>query len=301
MANITAQMVKELREKTSAGMLDCKKALTETDGDMEAAVTWLRERGIAKAVKKEGAVAAEGLCSYAIAGNKCVVFELNSQTDFVAQNAKFIALLEQVGQIIVNSNATNTEEALNVEADGKTLATIILEASGVIGEKISLRRVQAIVKTDADVFGAYKHMGGRIVTISILEGGNDEVAKDVAMHTAALSPKFVSKDDIPAEEIAKEREVILAAALNENATSAKPKPENIIAERIVPGRLDKQLKEICLLSQQFVKNPDQTVEQYVNGAKASVKQIVRLEVGEGIEKQVTDFAAEVAAQSAAFN
>lgn len=301
MANITAQMVKELREKTSAGMLDCKKALTETDGDMEAAVTWLRERGIAKAVKKEGAVAAEGLCSYAIAGNKCVVFELNSQTDFVAQNAKFIALLEQVGQIIVNSNATNTEEALNVEADGKSLATIILEASGVIGEKISLRRVQAIVKTDADVFGAYKHMGGRIVTISILEGGNDEVAKDVAMHTAALSPKFVSKDDIPAEEIAKEREVILAAALNENATSAKPKPENIIAERIVPGRLDKQLKEICLLSQQFVKNPDQTVEQYVNGAKASVKQIVRLEVGEGIEKQVTDFAAEVAAQSAAFN
>lgn len=301
MANITAQMVKELREKTSAGMLDCKKALTETDGDMEAAVTWLRERGIAKAVKKEGAVAAEGLCSYAIAGNKCVVFELNSQTDFVAQNAKFIALLEQVGQIIVNSNATNTEEALNVEADGKSLATIILEASGVIGEKISLRRVQAIVKTDADVFGAYKHMGGRIVTVSVLEGGNDEVAKDVAMHTAALSPKFVSKDDIPAEEIAKEREVILAAALNENATSAKPKPENIIAERIVPGRLDKQLKEICLLSQQFVKNPDQTVEQYVNGAKASVKQIVRLEVGEGIEKQVTDFAAEVAAQSAAFN
>ena len=301
MANITAQMVKELREKTSAGMLDCKKALTETDGDMEAAVTWLRERGIAKAVKKEGAVAAEGLCSYAIAGNKCVVFELNSQTDFVAQNAKFIALLEQVGQIIVNSNATNTEEALNVESDGKTLATIILEASGVIGEKISLRRVQVINKTDADVFGAYKHMGGRIVTISVLEGGNDEVAKDVAMHTAALSPKFVSKDDIPAEEIAKEREVILAAALNENATSAKPKPENIIAERIVPGRLDKQLKEICLLSQQFVKNPDQTVEQYVKGAKASVKQIVRLEVGEGIEKQVTDFAAEVAAQSAAFN
>ncbi len=301
MANITAQMVKELREKTSAGMLDCKKALTETDGDMEAAVTWLRERGIAKAVKKEGAVAAEGLCSYAIAGNKCVVFELNSQTDFVAQNAKFIALLEQVGQIIVNSNATNTEEALNVESDGKTLATIILEASGVIGEKISLRRVQVISKTDADVFGAYKHMGGRIVTISVLEGGNDEVAKDVAMHTAALSPKFVSKDDIPAEEIAKEREVILAAALNENATSAKPKPENIIAERIVPGRLDKQLKEICLLSQQFVKNPDQTVEQYVKGAKASVKQIVRLEVGEGIEKQVTDFAAEVAAQSAAFN
>lgn len=301
MANITASMVKELREKTSAGMLDCKKALTATDGNMEEAVTWLRERGIAKAVKKEGAVAAEGLCSYAIDGNKCVVFELNSQTDFVAQNAKFIALLDQVGQIIVHSNAVNTDEALKVEYEGKTLETVILEASGVIGEKISLRRVSVLEKTDTQVFGAYKHMGGRIVTITILEGGNSDVAKDVAMHIAALNPKYVSKDDIPAEEIAKEREVILAAALNENAASAKPKPEQIIAERIVPGRLDKNLKEICLLSQVFVKNPDQTVEAYVKGAKAEVKTFVRLEVGEGIEKQVNDFAAEVAAQSAAFN
>lgn len=301
MANITAQMVKELREKTSAGMLDCKKALAATDGDMEAAVKWLREKGIAKAVKKEGLVAAEGLCSYAINGNKCVVFELNSQTDFVAQNAKFTALLDQVGQIIVNSNATNTEEALNVEAEGKSLNTVILEASGVIGEKISLRRVQVINKTDAQVFGAYKHMGGRIVTITVVEGNDEVVAKDIAMHVAALNPKYVSKDDIPAVEIEKEREVILAAALNENAQSAKPKPENIIAERIVPGRSEKNLKEICLLSQAFVKNPDQTVEAYVKGAKCVVCSFVRLEVGEGIEKQVTDFAAEVAAQTAAFN
>ena len=301
MANITASMVKELREKTSAGMMDCKKALSATDGDMEAAVTWLRERGIAKAVKKEGAVAAEGLCSYAINGNKCVLFELNSQTDFVAQNAKFVSLLETVGQIIVNSNATNTEEALNVESEGKTLATIILEASGVIGEKISLRRVTVLNKTDDQVFGAYKHMGGRIVTVALLDGNNDVVAKDVAMHVAALNPKYVSKDDIPAEAIEQEREVILHAALNENAQSNKPKPENIIAERIVPGRFEKQLKEICLLSQAFVKNPDQTVEAYVQGAKSHVVTFVRLEVGEGIEKAETDFAAEVAAQSAAFN
>ena len=164
MANITAQMVKDLREKTSAGMLDCKKALTATDGDMEAAVTWLREKGIAKAVKKEGAVAAEGLCSYAIKGNKCVVFELNSQTDFVAQNAKFIDLLNKVGEIIVNSDAKCTECALKVEAEGKDLNTIILEASGVIGEKISLRRVTVLKKNANQVFGAYKHMGGRIVT-----------------------------------------------------------------------------------------------------------------------------------------
>ena len=301
MANITAQMVKELREKTSAGMLDCKKALTATDGNMEEAVTWLRERGIAKAVKKEGLVAAEGLCSYAIDGNKCVLFELNSQTDFVAQNAKFTQLIETVGQILVNSNATNTEEALAIDVEGKSLETVILEASGVIGEKISLRRVTVINKTDAQIFGAYKHMGGRIVTVSVLDGDNAEVAKDIAMHVAALNPKYVSKADISAEEIEKERLVILHAALNENATSAKPKPEKIIEEKIVPGRLDKNLKEICLLSQAFVKNPDQTVEAYVSGAKMAVKTFLRLEVGEGIEKQVTDFAAEVAAQTAAFN
>ncbi len=301
MANITAQMVKDLREKTSAGMLDCKKALTATDGDMEAAVTWLREKGIAKAVKKEGAIAAEGLCSYAIKGNKCVVYELNSQTDFVAQNAKFIDLLNKVGEILVNSDAKCTECALKVEAEGKDLNTIILEASGVIGEKISLRRVTVLEKTDAQVFGAYKHSGGRIVVVAILDGNDEVVAKDVAMHVAAMGPKYVSKDDIPAEEVAKEREIILATALNENATSAKPKPEQIIADKIVPGRLEKSLKEICLLSQAFVKNPDQTVEAYVNGAKSKVVTFIRLAVGEGIEKQEVDFAAEVAAQSAAFN
>ena len=301
MANITASMVKELREKTAAGMLDCKKALTATDGDMEAAVTWLREKGIAKAVKKEGAVAAEGLCAYAINGNKCVLFELNSQTDFVAQNAKFIDLLEKVGAIIINSNATNTEEALKIENDGKDLATFILEASGVIGEKISLRRVTVLNKNDDQEFGAYKHMGGRIVTVAVLNGNDEAVAKDIAMHVAALNPKYVSKEDIPAEAIEKEREIILHTALNENAQAAKPKPEKIIEERIVPGRLEKNLKEVCLLSQAFVKNPDQTVLEYVNSAKCSVVSFVRLEVGEGIEKQEQDFAAEVAAQTAAFN
>ncbi len=300
MANITAQMVKELREKTSAGMLDCKKALAATDGNMEEAVTWLREKGIAKAVKKESAVAAEGLCSYRISGNKCVVFELNSQTDFVAQNEKFLNLLDKVGEILVSSNATNTEEALALDVDGKDLNTVILEASGVIGEKITLRRVGVIEKNSDEVFGAYKHMKGRIVTITVLAGNEDAVAKDIAMHVAALNPKYISSEDIPADVIEKEREIILAAALNENANAPKPKPENIIAERIVPGRLEKNLKEICLLSQQFVKNPDQTVESYVQGAKSKVVHFVRLEVGEGIERQVNDFAAEVAAQSAAF-
>ena len=294
MANITASMVKELREKTSAGMLDCKKALAETDGDMEKAVTWLRERGIAKAVKKEGAVSAEGLCSYEIAGNKCVTFELNSQTDFVAQNEKFINLLEKVGQILIESNATNTEEALAIQVEGKDLNTIILEASGVIGEKITLRRVSVINKADNQVFGAYKHMKGRIITVSVVEGVEESVAKDIAMHVAALNPKYVSKADIPAAEIEKEREIILAAALNENAQSAKPKPEAII-EKMVEGRVNKMLKEICLVDQPFVKNPDETVGQYVKNHASEIVLYVRLGVGEGIEKRKDDFVAEVMA------
>ena len=292
---VTAKMVKELRDKTQAGIMDCKKALVENDGDMEKAITWLRERGIAKAGKKADRVAAEGLCSYAINGNKAVLFELNSETDFVAKNEKFTNLVEFVGNAIVNSNANNTEEALAIIIDGKDLNTHILEAAGVIGEKLSLRRVTRLAKADDEVFGSYKHMGGSIAAVVVLANADEEMAKDIAMHIAAISPRFISKDDIPAEDIAKEREIILHQALNENRESAKPKPEKIIEEKIVPGRLEKGLKEICLLSQPFVKNPDQTVEAHLG--KASVKNFVRLKVGEGIEKQVVDFAAEVAAQA----
>ena len=288
-------MVKQLRDKTEAGMMDCKKALVETDGDMEKAVVWLRERGIAKAGKKAGRVAAEGLCSVVSSSNKAVVYELNSETDFVAKNEKFIALVDRVGQIILNSNATNTEEALKVVDGGQDLNTIILEASGVIGEKISLRRVTVVNKADDELFGTYKHMGGSIVSCVVVANGDETIAKDIAMHVAAQSPKYVTKEDIPADELAKEREIILHQAINENKESAKPKPEQIIIDKIVPGRLEKELKEICLLSQPFVKNPDVTVAQYLG--KASVKTFVRLKVGEGIEKEVVDFAAEVAAQA----
>ncbi len=293
--NITAQMVKQLRDKTEAGMMDCKKALVETDGDMEKAIVWLRERGIAKAGKKSDRVAAEGLCNVLTSGNKAVLYELNSETDFVAKNEKFTSLVEKVGQIIINSNATNTEEALKVVSDGQDLNTVILEASGVIGEKISLRRVTIVNKEDNEIFGTYKHMGGSIVSCVVVSNGNEVIAKDVAMHIAAQSPRYVAKDDIPEEEIAKEREIILNQAINENKESAKPKPEQIVIEKIVPGRLEKELKEICLLSQPFVKNPDETVSQYLNSA--SVTTFVRLKVGEGIEKEVVDFAAEVAAQA----
>ena len=293
--NITAQMVKELREKTQAGIMDCKKALVESDGDMEKAVVWLRERGIAKAGKKAGRVAAEGLCSYAINGNKAVLYEVNSETDFVAKNEKFVNLVAKIGEILVNSNATNTEEALAVEADGKTLETIIMEAVGVIGEKITLRNVTVLTKSDDEEFGAYKHMGGNIVAVAVVKNADAEKAKDVAMHAAAQNPKYISKADIPADKLAEEREIILHQALNENAQSAKPKPEFIISEKIVPGRLEKELKEICLMSQAFIKNPDQTVEAYLG--KGTVEALVRLKVGDGIEKREDDFAAEVAAQA----
>lgn len=295
---INAKLIKQLRDMTAAGMLDCKKALDANDGDLDKAVVWLREKGIAKAEKKAASrVAAEGLCSYVIVDNKAVIYEVNSETDFVAKNEKFINLVNQIGEVLVNSTATNTEEALAVEINGKTLANMILEAAGVIGEKISLRRVSVINKKDDQVFGAYKHNGGNIVTIAVLNGTDTTVARDIAMHVAASNPTYVSKNDIPADAIAKEEEIILQTALNENASSAKPKPENIIKERIVPGRLEKSLKDICLLSQPFVKNPDQTVEAYVTGNKSSVASFTRIRVGEGIEKEVVDFAAEVAAQA----
>ncbi len=295
---VTPQLVKELRDRTMAGMMDCKKALEACECDMEKAIVWLREKGIAKAEKKASSrVAAEGLCSIEVNGNEAVVFELNSETDFVAKNDKFLNLLSNVGKAIINSSAVNTEEALKVDVEGKSLETYILEESAIIGEKISLRRVQRIVKTDAQTFGAYKHMGGRIVVVAVLDNASEEVAKDIAMHVAANQPQYVSQDEISPETVEKERAIILTEALNENAESAKPKPEQIIADKIVPGRLAKYLKEICLLDQPFVKNPDETVSVYLSHTKSTVTSFTRLAVGEGIEKEVVDFAAEVAAQA----
>ena len=296
MPAVTPLMVKELREKTGAGMLDCKKALEASNCDIEEAIKWLREKGIAKAEKKASRVAAEGLCSFAFSGNSAVVFEMNSETDFVAQNEKFTSLIAKVGEVIANSDAQCTNCALEINVDGKTLNEVILEASGTIGEKISLRRVQRFVKNEGQVFGAYKHMGGRIVSLVLLDGSDAECAKDIAMHIAALGPKYVSSEQISAEEVAKEREILLAQALNENETATKPKPQQII-EKMVEGRLVKNFKEICLLDQPFVKNPDQTVAAYVKSKGCNVVSFVRLVVGEGIEKEVVDFAAEVAAQA----
>jgi elongation factor Ts len=286
---ISAKLVKELRDKTGAGMMDCKKALTATEGDLDKAVDWLREKGIAKAAKKQSRIAAEGLCNVLVKDNEAVVYELNSETDFVAKNDNFATLLDMVGETILNSKATNIEEALKVEKDGKTLEDILVEATAQIGEKISLRRVSRVLKSDDQVFGAYKHMGGKIVSLVVINGDSEDVARDVAMHVAAINPKYLNQDEISDEVIAHEKQVLTNEALNEG------KPAKIV-EKMVAGRLNKYLKEICLVNQPFVKDPDLTVDKFVKQHKSDIASFLRLEVGEGIEKRQDDFAEEVMAQ-----
>ena len=284
---ISASLVKELRVKTGAGMMDCKKALIETDGDMDKALDWLREKGIAKAAKKASRIAAEGLCNILVNGNEAVVYELNSETDFVAKNKEFLELLGNVGETILNSKAVNLDEALEVQFDGKSLADVLVDATAKIGEKLSLRRVSRVTVGDGEFIGAYTHMGGKIVSLVVVSGSSEEVAKDVAMHVAAINPQYIDKSEISEEVIAHERQVLTNEALNEG------KPANIV-EKMVVGRLNKYLKEICLLNQPFVKNPDLTVEKFMKENNSKIKSFLRLEVGVGIEKRVEDFAAEVA-------
>lgn len=293
--DITASLVKELREKTGAGMMDCKRALVETNGDISLAIDWLREKGIAKAAKRSSRIAAEGLCEVIAKDNKAIIFELNCETDFVAQNEKFTSFLGHIGQLLLESNATNTEEAYLVQENGKELKEVILENVSAIGENMSLRRFEVVVKKDSQVFGMYKHMGGKIATLTVLNGGLTETAKDIAMHVAASSPRYLSQADIASEEIEHERVVLTNEALNENAESAKPKPAAIIL-KMVEGRLNKNLKEVCLVNQPFIKNPDQSVEEYVKSKGATIASFKRLAVGEGIEKKEDNFAEEVMSQ-----
>jgi elongation factor Ts len=288
---ITASLVKDLREKTGAGMMDCKKALVETNGDVEKAIDWLREKGIAKAAKKSSRIAAEGLGEIVIVGNKALLFELNCETDFVAKNERFTTLINQIGQILINASITNTQEALAYVVDGKTVQGLLLEAVSGIGENLSLRNVTVFHKTQEQSFGAYKHMGGRIIALSIVNG-SAEVAKDIAMHVAASNPRYMSQKDISADVINHERQVLTNTALNENAESEKPKPEAIVL-KMIEGRLAKNLKEICLVNQPFIKNPDVTVEEYVKQKGASLVSFQRFAVGEGVEKKEENFAQEV--------
>ncbi|WP_345852620.1 translation elongation factor Ts [Staphylococcus aureus] len=291
MATISAKLVKELREKTGAGMMDCKKALTETDGDIDKAIDYLREKGIAKAAKKADRIAAEGLVHVETKGNDAVIVEINSETDFVARNEGFQELVKEIANQVLDTKAETVEAIMETTLpNGKSVDERIKEAISTIGEKLSVRRFAIRTKTDNDAFGAYLHMGGRIGVLTVVEGSTDEeAARDVAMHIAAINPKYVSSEQVSEEEINHEREVLKQQALNEG------KPENIV-EKMVEGRLRKYLQEICAVDQDFVKNPDVTVEAFLKTKGGKLVDFVRYEVGEGMEKREENFADEVKGQ-----
>ncbi|HDD6898588.1 TPA: elongation factor Ts [Staphylococcus aureus] len=291
MATISAKLVKELREKTGAGMMDCKKALTETDGDIDKAIDYLREKGIAKAAKKADRIAAEGLVHVETKGNDAVIVEINSETDFVARNEGFQELVKEIANQVLDTKAETVEALMETTLpNGKSVDERIKEAISTIGEKLSVRRFAIRTKTDNDAFGAYLHMGGRIGVLTVVEGSTDEeAARDVAMHIAAINPKYVSSEQVSEEEINHEREVLKQQALNEG------KPENIV-EKMVEGRLRKYLQEICAVDQDFVKNPDVTVEAFLKTKGGKLADFVRYEVGEGMEKREENFADEVKGQ-----
>ena len=286
---ITASMVKELRELTGAGMLDCKKALEEANGNIEEASTWLREKGIAKAAKKESRIAAEGLVSILTKGNKAVIVEVNSETDFVAKNDEFKDLINTILNLLIESNVSSVEEALALTTSDGTLSDTITNKIAKIGEKISFRRFELVTKSDNEVFGTYIHMGGKIGVLVVLEGSNEEVAKDVAMHAAAMRPKYLDIESVPTEDLDKEREIQKQVAINEG------KPDNI-AEKMVEGRIKKYYKEVCLTEQPFVKNDDMSVSEFVKSNGGKIISMVRYEVGEGMQKREENFAEEVAKQ-----
>ena len=286
---ITANMVKELREATGAGMLDCKKALTETNGNMEEAITWLREKGISKAAKKQTRIAAEGLAKAKVEGNKAVIVEVNSETDFVAKNPEFTGLVDLIATAILSSNVKTVEEVMKLEVEGNTIENIIIDKTATIGEKLSFRRFELVEKEDNQVFGTYSHMGGKIVTLAVLEGTDEEVAKDVAMQIAAMRPLYLDKDSVPTERVEKEREILTEQADNEGLDANK-------LPMIVNGRLNKFYEEVCLLDQGFVKENKMKVSKYVESKNMKVLSFVRYEVGEGMEKREENFAEEVAKQ-----
>ncbi|WP_338985409.1 translation elongation factor Ts [Spiroplasma endosymbiont of Diplazon laetatorius] len=287
---VTPQLIKELREMTSAGMMDCKKALEATDGNIEEAVVWLRENGLAKAAKKADRVAAEGVSFAKTNGKRAVVFEVNSETDFVSKNDKFMALIENIGNALLDSSASTLEEALEVKlSSGQTIQEACVEATATIGEKIELRRIAAV---EGGKLSIYNHANSRISVLLGFEGDiNDEDAYNVCMHVAAMAPKYLAESDVPQEFKDQEMHII------KETTDLTGKPENV-AEGILKGKLNKKLAEVTLLAQGFVMDEKQTVGNFIKSKGATLNQMFRFEVGEGIEKVTTDFAAEVAAQLA---
>lgn len=286
MAQITAGLVKELREITGAGMMDCKKALVECEGDKDKAIDYLREKGIAKAAKKAGRIASEGVVAAASDGSTACIVEVNSETDFVAKNENFQNLVKKIAEHIVATKPADMDALNASELDGKTVAEVMTEAVASIGEKLSLRRFEVYTSEDGKL-ATYIHMGGKIGVIVELSGGADELGKDVAMQIAAAKPQCIGRDDVDADALAHEREVLRKQALEEG------KPEKIV-EKMVDGRINKYYKEVCLVEQEFVKDSDKTIKDILGGVE--VRRFARFEMGEGLEKKNEDFAAEVAAQ-----
>ena len=286
MAQITAALVKELREITGAGMMDCKKALVECEGDKDKAIDYLREKGIAKAAKKAGRIASEGVVAAAADGSTACIVEVNSETDFVAKNENFQNLVKKIAEHIVATKPADMDALNASELDGKTVAEVMTEAVASIGEKLSLRRFEVYTSEDGKL-ATYIHMGGKIGVIVELSGGADELGKDVAMQIAAAKPQCISRADVDTDALAHEREVLRKQALEEG------KPEKIV-EKMVDGRINKYYKEVCLVEQEFVKDSDKTIKDILGGVE--VRRFARFEMGEGLEKKNEDFAAEVAAQ-----
>ena len=283
---ITASMVKELREASGAGMMDCKTALTECKGNMDEAMNYLREKGIAKSAKKESRIAAEGLANIFVDGNKAVILEVNSETDFVSKNEEFVNMINVIGKSLLKSDAKTLEEASEVETENGKVKDYIVAMVAKIGEKLSLRRFEIVTKKDDETFGAYLHMGGKIAALTVLKGASEEVAKDVAMQAAAMRPLYLNIAEVPESVIENERKVQKELAMNEG------KPADI-AEKMVEGRIKKFYKEICLVEQPFIKDGDLSVAKYVENNKGEVLKMIRYEVGEGMEKRCDNFAEEV--------
>ena len=293
---ITAAQVKELREKTGAGMMDCKNALSASDGDMEKAIDWLREKGIAKSVKKANRIAAEGLTKVLVDGNKACVVEINSETDFVAKNDKFLELLDTTCKTILASNVKTNDEALVLACDGATLNDKFISATATIGEKIVLRRFETLTKNDDELFGDYTHMGGVKSSLVVVKGGDADLAHHMAMQIASMSPSYVSSADLPQDVVEHERQIQTEIVKNDEKFAGKP--EQVI-NGAIEGKVSKALKDMCLVDQEYFLDTQKKVSQVLKESGASVVTFVRYEVGEGLEKREDNFAEEVAKQMGA--
>ena len=287
---ISASLVKELREKTGAGMLDCKKALEATNANIEEAINWLREKGISKAAKKAERIAAEGLAAIYTEGNVAAIVEVNSETDFVAKNSEFVSMVAAILKAIVKNDPKTNEEVLALNVDGMTINDLIVEKTAKIGEKLSFRRFTRIEKKDSEVFGEYIHMGGKIAVLTVIDNASSEVAREVAMHAAAMRPLYTKSSEVPTDVLEKEKAIMREQLINEG------KPAERI-DGILVGKVKKYYEEVCLENQIFVKAQNkETVAEYVANNGGTITTMIRYEVGEGMEKREENFAEEVAKQ-----